>query len=123
MRRTASSSSLLTPAARQLLRVTCADQLAALANPESQIFIIGHADRRDTIERNHALSELRAKNVKTALEDILGGALKVPPSRISAVGFGEWMAIAKLQPDQVKNREDRRVDLMINGALVATFHD
>ncbi|WP_437489557.1 OmpA family protein [Sorangium sp. So ce1014] len=116
-------SSLLTPAARQLLRVTCADQLAALANPESQIFILGHTDRRDTIERNRTLSELRAKNVKTALEDILGTTLRVPPGRISAVGFGEWMAIAKLRPDQVKNREDRRVDLMINGALVATFHD
>lgn len=114
-------SSLLTPAARQLLRVVCADQLAALASPTSQVTIIGHTDRPDTDARNRELSFLRATNVKTALTDILGAALKVRPDAILAVGLSEWLAILKLHPDKVRNPNDRRVDLMINGSVVATF--
>jgi outer membrane protein OmpA-like peptidoglycan-associated protein len=114
-------SSLLTPAARQLLRVVCADQLAALASPTSQVMIIGHTDRPDTDVRNKELSMLRAQNVKTALTDILGNALQVRPDAIHAVGYGEWLARFKLRPDRVRNPDDRRVDLLINGSLVATF--
>jgi outer membrane protein OmpA-like peptidoglycan-associated protein len=114
-------SSLLTPAARQLLRVVCADQLAALDSPKSYVTIIGHTDRPDTDSRNRELSVLRAQNVKTALTDILGNALKVPPDNIRALGFGEWLAMFKLHSNLVRNPADRRVDLLINGSLVATF--
>jgi outer membrane protein OmpA-like peptidoglycan-associated protein len=109
------------PAARQLLRVVCADRLALLDNPTSQIFIIGHTDRLDTDTRNQELSVLRAKNVKTALSDILGDKLRVPPDAVHALGFGEWLARFKLHPDRVRNPDDRRVDILINGSLVATF--
>jgi outer membrane protein OmpA-like peptidoglycan-associated protein len=114
-------SSLLMPAARQLLRVVCADRLALLDNPTSQIFIIGHTDRLDTDTRNQELSVLRAKNIKTALSDILGDKLRVPPDAVHALGFGEWLARFKLHPDRVRNPDDRRVDILINGSLVATF--
>jgi outer membrane protein OmpA-like peptidoglycan-associated protein/LAS superfamily LD-carboxypeptidase LdcB len=114
-------SSLLTPAARQLLRVVCADQLAALDNVNSQVRIVGHTDRPDTDMRNDELSTLRAKNVRTALNDILGPALKVPESAIQTVGMGELLAKAQLRPEQVRNPADRRVDLLVNGRLVARF--
>jgi outer membrane protein OmpA-like peptidoglycan-associated protein len=114
-------SSLLTPAARQLLRVVCADQLAALDSPTSRIMIIGHTDRPDTDARNKELSVLRAQNVKRALKDILGDALKVPDDAIHALGFGEWLALFKLRRERIRNPADRRVDLLINGSLVATF--
>ena len=114
-------SSLLTPAARQLLRVVCADQLAALDNLNSQVRIVGHTDRPDTDMRNDELSTLRARNVRTALNDILGPALKVPASAIQVQGMGELMAKAQLRPEQVRNPADRRVDLLVNGTLVARF--
>lgn len=114
-------SSLLTPAARQLLRVVCADQLAALDNVNSQVRIVGHTDRPDTDMRNDELSTLRARNVRTALNDILGPALKVPASAIQVQGMGELVAKAQLRPEQVRNPADRRVDLLVNGTLVARF--
>jgi outer membrane protein OmpA-like peptidoglycan-associated protein len=116
-------SALLTPAARQLLRVVCSDQLAALASPTSQVFIVGHTDRVGTLARNQELSDLRAKNVRTALKDILGPALKVPDSAIRTLGVGEWGAILNLLPNEVRNPEDRRVDLWVNARLVATFRE
>jgi outer membrane protein OmpA-like peptidoglycan-associated protein len=114
-------SALLTPAARQLLRFVCADQLAALGSQASQIIIIGHTDRPDTDLRNDELSRLRAGNVQKALCDILGPALKVPPDRILCLGFGEWVARLKLHPDRLRNPADRRVDVTINGVLVASL--
>ena len=71
--------------------------------------------------RNDELSTLRAKNVRTALNDILGPALKVPQSAIQATGMGELLAKAQLRPEQVRNPADRRVDLLVNGTLVARF--
>jgi outer membrane protein OmpA-like peptidoglycan-associated protein len=114
-------SSLLTAAGRQLLRVVCADQLAALASPTSRITIIGHTDRTDTDARNAELSRLRAHNVKVALQDILGAALKVDVETIQTQGMGEWMAKLRGRVDQVRNPGDRRVDLLINATLVAQF--
>lgn len=114
-------SALLTPAARQLLRFVCADQLAVLDSQASQIIIIGHTDRPDTDVRNEELSRLRAENVRRALYDILGPALKVPSDRILCLGFGEWVARLKNRPDQLRNPADRRVDVMINGMLVASL--
>jgi subtilisin family serine protease/outer membrane protein OmpA-like peptidoglycan-associated protein len=114
-------SSLLTPAARQLLRFVCADQLAALDSEASQIIIIGHTDRPDTDLRNDELSRLRAENVRTALCDILGPALKVPSDRILWMGLGELVARLKLRPDRLRNPADRRVDVLINGTLVASL--
>ena len=112
-----------TPAARQLLRVVCADQLAALANTKTEIWIVGHADRVGTSARNLELSQLRAKNVRQALLDVLGPALKVPVGNVHDIGFSEWLAALKLHPNDVKNPDDRRVDLLINGSLVATFRE
>jgi outer membrane protein OmpA-like peptidoglycan-associated protein/subtilisin family serine protease len=116
-------SSLLTPAGRQFLRFVCADQLAAFDSTMTQIVIIGHTDRPDTDPNNQQLSERRAENVKRALTDILGAALKVPLDEIHPLGLGEWLARFKLHRELVRNPSDRRVDLLINGSLVAKFRD
>jgi outer membrane protein OmpA-like peptidoglycan-associated protein len=115
-------SALLTPAARQLLRLVCADQLAALVSEASQVLIVGHTDRPDTDLRNLELSRLRADNVRRALDDILGTALKVPPERIAVLGLGELVARFKLRPEQLRNPADRRVDVIVNGTLVAALN-
>ena len=43
------------------------DQLAALANTKTEIWIVGHTDRVGTSARNLELSQLRSKNVRQAL--------------------------------------------------------
>ena len=118
-----SDSAWLTPAARQLLRLVCADQLALLTQPSTTVSIVGHTDRMDTASRNIELSLLRAQNVKQALIDILGDPPAVPKDAIRALGMGEWMASLNLRRDQVRNPTDRRVDLLINGSIVASFRD
>jgi outer membrane protein OmpA-like peptidoglycan-associated protein len=110
----------LTPAARQLLRLVCADQLAALTSPTVNVTIVGHTDRVGNMSRNQELSENRATSVKRALIDILPA---LSPDAIRAVGVGEWRALLKLHENEVRNPDDRRVDLWINSTLVATFRD
>jgi hypothetical protein len=39
------------------------------------------------------------------------------------VGFGEWLARFKFREENVRMPADRRVDLLINGSLVATFRE
>jgi outer membrane protein OmpA-like peptidoglycan-associated protein len=124
----------LTPAGRQLLRLVCADQLAALSSKTVDVTILGHADRpsRKGPELNAQLSLRRAENVKTALQDILGEQLKIPPKEILTQGFGDleaWMADwlksfpGKTIVKPMRDPSHRRVDLFINARLVATFRD
>jgi outer membrane protein OmpA-like peptidoglycan-associated protein len=124
----------LTAAGRQYLRLVCADQLAALSSKTVDIAIMGHADRpsRAGPKLNEELSLRRAENVKTALQDILGKELKIPPENIRTLGFGDleqrfadWV---KSFPDKTmakptRDPNRRRVDLFINAKLVATFRD
>jgi outer membrane protein OmpA-like peptidoglycan-associated protein len=124
----------LTAAGRQYLRLVCADQLAAFSSTTVDVAIMGHADRpsRAGPKLNEELSLRRAENVKTALQDILGEQLKIPPKDIRTLGFGDleqWFADwLKSFPDKTiaKPARDpyrRRVDLFINAKLVATFRD
>lgn len=120
-------SALLTPAARQFLRFVCADRLAVLSSPETKIMIIGHTDRPGTYDYNQKLSELRAQNVRLALNDILDGVLQVPLKDIPAVGLSEAEAIitdflkSRVNEENVPRPEYRRVDLLIDFLLVARF--
>ena len=120
-------SALLTPAARQFLRFVCADRLAVLSSPETKIRIIGHTDRPGSLAYNQKLSELRAQNVKLALQDILYGVLQIPLKDIEAVGLGEAMAIitdllkSRVDEENVRRPEYRHVDLLIDSSLVASF--
>ncbi len=120
-------SALLTPAARQFLRLVCADRLAALTSPDTKIMIIGHTDRPGDYAYNQKLSEMRAKNVRTALGDILDGVLPMRLDEISAVGLSEAEAIvldllrSRFNAENVKTPEYRRVDLLIDYSVVASF--
>jgi len=89
--------------------------------------IIGHTDRPASYTYNQTLSENRAQNVRQALGDILDGVLQIPLKDIPAVGLSEAEAII---PDLIKSRvnaenvptpEYRRVDLLIDFSLVASF--
>jgi outer membrane protein OmpA-like peptidoglycan-associated protein len=115
-------SSLLTPAGRQYLRVVCAEQLALLTDPSSKIVLVGHTDRLDTFRHNLDLARLRVDNVKQALQDILGNQ-RSDWDKIPTYAPGELFAMLKLKPNDKASPEDRRVDLLVNGLLVARFND
>ena len=127
--------SFLTAAGRQLLRIVCADQLAALSSPTVDIAIVGHTDRPGSDELNMRLSKNRAVNVKTALVDILGkapeGKLQIPEKDIGTLWFGEleakivdWFnSVPDKTAEHTRKPYHRRVDLLINARLVATFRD
>lgn len=111
-------SALLTPAAKRALRVMCAQELLAFSSKESLIIIASHADRVDSEERNKELTELRAKNTKQAIRDILGGALKTPDDRIEVLAFGESISTDE---DGTKNPSQRKSDIVVNSRLVLTL--
>jgi len=120
-------SALLTPAARQFLRFICADRLAVLSSPKTKIMIIGHTDRPADYGYNQRLSERRAQNVRLALKDILDGVLQIPIKDIPALGLSEMEAIitdllkSRVNEENVPRPEYRRVDLLIDFSLVASF--
>ena len=117
-------SSVLTAAGRQYLRVVCAEQLAVLRDASTRIWLVGHTDRPDTFKRNVDLSGMRANNVKRALLDILGDALGQKRwDGIPTYHFGELVAALKMKGEKEKSPEDRRVDLFVDGRLVATLSE
>jgi len=130
-------SALLTDAGRQLLRVACADYLAALTDPGVQILIVGHTDQPGSAKYNYHLSCNRAENVRRALKDLFG-----PPgdilqidldvkTNVQVLGLSELHAtLANMfnwgpgrLGEHVKNATYRRVDLIIDAQLVATFRE
>jgi len=78
--------SVITPTAVQIL-----DRVAEsmLAHPEVYFEIAGHTDSVGTFAYNYLLSARRARAVRDYL--IQHG---VPASRMTAVGYGEWLPIA-----------------------------
>ena len=64
---------------------------------------------------------LRAKNVYTALKDILGKELKVPEDRIFAQGLGERAATDAGDKDEAANPNYRKVEMILNSRLTLTL--
>jgi outer membrane protein OmpA-like peptidoglycan-associated protein len=124
------NGSKLTPAGRQYLRSIVCDQLALYRDTHTQIVILGHTDRVGSFAFNQLLSEERAINVRTALGDFLGFDQRELDA-IPAVGLSQDRAIAKdllkaLRGQEVRierTPEYRRVDVLLNGSLSATFRD
>ena len=92
--------------------------------------IIGHTDRPGGYTYNQKLSDFRAQNVRQALGDILDGALlggQIQLEDIPAVGLSEAEAIitdllkSRVNEENVPRPEYRRVDLLIDFLLVASF--
>ena len=109
-------SALLTPAARQTLRVSAATWRPFLNDSRSILSIIGHADQAGKPAYNQTLSDNRAKNVQQALRDILGSDLAV--RSVEAKGMGEKEATG----GGVKvGAKDRRVEVKVNGFTVVSL--
>ncbi len=104
---------------RRVLRTFCAHWLPWLQSSTCTLRIVGHADTVDTAEFNQMLSELRAKNVRQAIRDILGPHLGIPDNQIEVQGQGEAEA-AREGPDNTRARRYRRVDIYLDGQLVLT---
>lgn len=113
-------SALLTDEGRQLLRLLCANELAAFSSPGSQLTINSHADRVDTEARNLELSDLRAKNTLQAMRDILGNSL-LPDARVALRGLGEQGAIEAGDRDHTSNPVRRKSEVVINSRLVLSL--
>jgi outer membrane protein OmpA-like peptidoglycan-associated protein len=109
------NSALLTPPARQVLRIMCAHELPALMSPSSTLRIVAHTDRVGTKQANLTLSALRAANTQQAVKDVLGRKLQ---ARVKAEGKGETEAAAARDEDGVRNMDRRRVDVILNGRVV-----
>ena len=109
---------LLTKEGRQALRVVAAKELACFMSEGSCLVLDAHADRVDCAERNLELSDLRAKNVKQALKDILGDQLKIPDDQIVTRGHGERYAADAGDKDGQDNPNWRRVDVILDHRLV-----
>jgi outer membrane protein OmpA-like peptidoglycan-associated protein len=123
------NSALLTEDARQALRIMCANELSALMSPNSELRITGHADRSvpprmdeaKAKQYNQTLSELRAKNTKQAIKDILGGQLAISDNQIVPKGEGDALAAKENRPPKEVNPNYRRVDIILNSRLVLTL--
>ncbi|WP_066370340.1 S8 family serine peptidase [Herbidospora mongoliensis] len=106
-------SALLTPAARQRVRIVSALWRPFLTSPSSTMSITGYADKAGSSSYNDELSRLRAENTLTAFRDILDGSFAVPDVRPS--GKGETAASAS---GERAGAPDRRVEVQLNGLTV-----
>ncbi|MCR2810955.1 MULTISPECIES: S8 family serine peptidase [unclassified Microbacterium] len=110
-------SALLTPAARQSLRVSAANWLPFLRDSRSSLSIIAHADQAGKPSYNQKLSDNRAQNVLRALRDIVGTDLAV--GKAETKGMGEKEATGGGVRAGAK---DRRVEVALNGFTVLSLN-
>lgn len=81
---------------------------AALANPNTALRIVGHADRSGPVAYNQTLSERRANRV---IEELVGGG--VDPVRISGEAVGETQPLVPTA-DGVREEGNRAVVINLN---------
>lgn len=75
--------------------------------PDPEVVIIGHTDRKGSIEQNDALSLRRAENVR---KSIIG--LGLPDDKVQAVGRGEREPLVPTE-DEVEEARNRRVEVTV----------
>jgi hypothetical protein len=98
-------------------------------NPQSQLSILGYADTVgykgatpiEANERNGRLSLLRAENTLQAIRDILGDRFKIPEKSIKTTGEGQKEAEKAGLTLGVADPRFRRVDVILNSALVISL--
>jgi outer membrane protein OmpA-like peptidoglycan-associated protein len=115
--------SWLTELGRQHIRFVCAKELRWLREPDTRLGIIGHTDRVDDEESNQVLSERRSKNTLQAFEDILAEDFGVDtddPQITQVFGMGEQEAKKAGRRDGFPWQADRRVEVVLNGRLIAS---
>lgn len=99
----------LKPAAREKLAKISG---IVLAHPGLSMEIEGHTDSVGTDEFNQLLSERRADSVREFL-----AAQGVPPSTITARGFGKTQPVTSNDTPEGRQR-NRRVELVVNGEAI-----
>ena len=111
-------SAALSQEGRDVLGFMAASELAAMRHDDSEVRLIGTADRVDVEWYNKALSKMRAENALQVLVDALG-----PDLRASTVTYGLGEDYAKLlgDPDKKPNPAARRVFVQLNGRTIATL--
>jgi len=122
-------SALLTQDARQALRIVCANELAGFGNPDSRLSVVGFADTvgykdatADQVhERNRTLSLLRAQNTVQAIRDILGDRFRIAEPNIKMTGEGQQEAETAGPAHGKPDPRFRRVDVVLNSALVISL--
>jgi len=97
-------------------------RLAALAeflrqNPAATVDLVGHTDSTGSEAYNQALSERRARTVAEALQ-----AAGIDAGRMTMSGAGESEPVAD-NGTRAGRMENRRVDVMINGLMMATMSE
>ena len=103
------------------VRRTAALQLATLESTATTLRIDGYASTTGGDEHNQRLSAARARNVLQAIKDVVPG-FAVPAANTHCAGHGETAARDTGEPDQTENVAWRRVDIVIDGALVLSLH-
>lgn len=110
-------SATLTEPAWQELRRLCAEHRALLANPASDLEIVGFASPTGDARMNKRLSEARARATLQAMRDILGPEVFALTS-VGVYGVGEDAAVAAGVPHDQEAAEWRRVEIRMEGRLV-----
>lgn len=110
-------SATLTEPAWQELRRLCAEHRALLANPASDLEIVGFASRTGDAPMNKRLSEARARATLQAMRDILGPEVFALTSEV-VYGVGEEAAEAAGVDNGDEAVEWRRVEIRMEGRLV-----
>ena len=91
---------------------TCSNLVGSKASFENPVLIEGHTDsmpiRTEKYPSNWELSTARATNIIKYLTQ----AHKFPPSRLSAVGYGEYMPVEQNTTPQGRAK-NRRVDIIV----------
>jgi outer membrane protein OmpA-like peptidoglycan-associated protein len=124
----ASMSDVLFDTAQHTLKPGARERLSKIADiitahPGVHVAIEGHTDSVGTDEYNQQLSERRASSVRNFL--VQNG---VPPTSVSAMGFGEAQPVATNNTAEGR-QTNRRVELVVTGdvidvsSTVTTFRD
>ena len=108
-------SALLTPAARQRVRVISALWRPFLSSTRSTMTIEGYAEKAGTEAYNLELSQRRSENTLTAMRDVLDGAFALTRENMTLTGMGESGARAG---GARAGAPDRRVEVRLNGLTV-----
>jgi outer membrane protein OmpA-like peptidoglycan-associated protein len=109
----------------QQLRAALAQERVAFGDTSATLEIDAYTSTTGTRRHNQPLSEARARNVYTAIQDILGTGLQIPAERTHVVGHGEEPAAEEAERLHYPNPHEepywRRVTVRVNGRVIATL--